>query len=340
MTYEIDGDQVVQAASQFAGTPFNKLSNAYNGAKNATLNPLAFGLIGSAIVGGKYEESRSHWENELKGGVDKWIATVNGLNKVAQTHDAAESATIINGPKMGRSSSSASTDGGSTTTDEAVVLGVGWTLAAENIAVAGILDTAAVMAPVAIAASIGWAAFSPLDDDLNQATGLWEAVHRSLDTFSASLEPGMGVLDAGWPQGQPSRTAFDNFMFRFGQEVADATTAAEANKTALDDLKNDLTSTQQTFLIEAAAALAAMIAAQVCVAIPVVGAAFEAIVEVIGGTLAAATAGTLAIIVNALYASFQALGEIAGHASFAEPAPASDDHPAHFTDVRIDWDRA
>ena len=341
MTYEIDGEQVVQAAGQFADMPLDKLSNAYNGAKNATLSPLAFGPIGAVVVGGSYEESRSHWENELKGGVDKWTATVNGLNRVAQTHDAAENATVINGSQMTSSSSSPGAGSGfSTTTGEAVLLGSGWALAAENVAIAGLLGTAAVMSRVAIAASIGWAAFSPMDDQLNRATGLWESVHHNLEAFPATLEPGMGVLDVGWPKGQPSRTAFDNFMFRFGQEVTDATAAAEANKTTLENLKDGLTTTQQTFLVEAAAALAAMIAAQVCVAIPVVGVAFEALVEVIGGTLSAATAGTVAIIMTALYASFQSLVEIAGQAKFAGPAPASDDHPAHFTDVRIDWDRA
>lgn len=343
-TYAIDGDGVVNAATQYAGTPYQKLDNAWQGAQNATLSPLAFGLVGSAVVQGDYESSRSRWETELKHGVDKWIDVIKALNKVAKTHHAAEQASTPNAD--GAVIKAASGDfsmpdlSSSRFSGELGALVVTWGLLIENLTIGAILASASAMAPAAIIATVAWAAFSPMDGELNHATSLWGVVERNLGDFQDALTPGTNILNTAWPAGQPNRTAFDNFMYQFNQEVDDAKAAATTNKGALDKLNSDLSQIQQSFLIEAIGVLVMMIASQALAVVPFVGPIFEALVQALGTGLAGVTTGTVGVIALAIATSGKQLLSLAGDASFAGAAPASDDHPPSFQQVKISWDNA
>lgn len=337
-TYEIDGKLVVEAAKQYAGTPFQNIGTAWKATQNAHLSPFAFGAVGTLVVGGDYENSRRHWEDELKNGVDKWIATVDGLNTVAKTHHAAELASTPNATSIKDDTGSAST-GNPQVYGEGAVLAITWGLLFENLAVGAVLATASALAPAAVIASIAWAAFSPMDSELNHASSEWGSVARSLNAFPDSLVPGDNILNNGWPAGQASRTAFDNYIYQYKQEVKDALSAATANKGALDKLNTDLTTIQRAFLIEALGILAVMLTSEMLSLVPIIGPVFEALLQVLGAGMAGVATETVAVIAAAIAFCGKNFFSLSGDVQFAGPAPSTKDHPPSFKQIKITWDR-
>jgi hypothetical protein len=88
-------EEIAQAAANFVGAPHSDMQDALNSVKNdCRLSSLAFGVIGSLLLSGPYETSRSAQESSLSAGVKLVDDVSSGLKRVAahwqdeQQHDS------------------------------------------------------------------------------------------------------------------------------------------------------------------------------------------------------------------------------------------------------------
>jgi hypothetical protein len=184
-------------------------------------------------------------------------------------------------------------------------------LAARNTMIAGTLTGSAALAPTALVATIAWASFTPMDDELNRAIEGWNHVQNSLgaDGLQGSVTNALQPLSDGWKEGD-DRQAFDTWMQKFHQDVTKAGDAAKTNSDALQKVMGDLDKIQLTFAGVAALNLFLMIDFEALQYAPYVGPIFAALLQAQGAIQSASTLSTVAAVLAVLKMGIEPLSKL------------------------------
>lgn len=332
---EINGKEIVRGAKEWvkADGPYSKLGSAKAKLEDAELGHLDFGIIGGFAFNDGYNDARDNHIKNLTEGVDKFKAMIEGLNTVARNHDAVEQANSVLPTTDDGDTDQAPVD--DSRDETAATIGIFFVLALENLAIATMLGVAGTMAPLALVGLVAWATFVPNDDALNDATSKWEDAKAALENYPDLLTAGQNVIDAAW-EGD-DKTTFDTFLSNFNIEVKDTKDQLEACKTTLEEVAEKLDEIQQGLLIVVLVALAAIIVAQALVAVPIIGAAFEAIKQALGGILGATTSSIVVLIIFVLV-QHKDFFLTTAQKTFDGEKPESDDVSFDDVALNIDWD--
>ena len=331
-----DPDKIDEAAKNVVSEPlaYMDLAKQYVD-KACDLHFLAFGVIGSAILGSAYHQSWQDQKDNLQGGVDKIKELGKGLSYVAANYRNAESANDPVGRKVDVSYTEPKGGDNSASFTEGAILAAGLELLPTYIGVATALGASSALAPTAIGATVAWALFTPDDDAVHKAIGGWGATSTQLG--AVGLDDALKPLDEGWTEGDALQ-AFNNWKTRFLTEIEQAKGAADKNKEALEKVLEAIEQVQTDFFIFAALSLAAIIAYTVLEKVPYIGPIAAVLKQLQGALVAVGAVGAVGAIVWILQEFVGPLKELwAGRKGFAE-LEVNAGGGNTFKDIQITWD--
>lgn len=341
-----NGEAIAKAAGEMSSEPlaYMKLAHQYT-EQACDLNPIAFGLICSMFLSSAYETSRSGLSDSIQQGAKQLETAAGGLVKVANTIAEAEVASAADARANrdpGYTYTKPQTTGGFGGVEGGIIAG-GWggaglaALLAKNIAVATANGASAALAPTAIVSTALWVLFTPMDNDIQEAKGGWDATKAQLDGVIGSTWEGIAkTLEDNWKG--DSKTAFDNWAQQFKAEVTQTADAASQNSQALVDIVQQIHLVQNAMAVFAFISLAAIIIFSIGEKLPFVGPAFTLAKNIQGAVLSTGTGvtisailaivgmgvGPLATIVSAVGTNFATLANNQGGGT-------------SFKDIKIDW---
>lgn len=341
-----NGEAIGKAAGEMSSEPlaYMKLAHQYT-EQACDLNPIAFGLVCSMILSSAYETSRSGLSDSIQQGAKQLETAAGGLVKVANTIAEAEVANAADAKANrdpGFTYTKPQTTGGLGGFEAGVIAG-GWggagltALIAKNLAVATANGASSALAPTAIASTILWALFTPMDSDIMEAKGGWDAAKAQLEGVTGTTWEGIAkTLEDNWKG--DSKTAFDNWAQQFKAEVTQTADAASKNSQALVDIVQQIHMVQNTMAVFAFISLAAIIVFSIGEKLPYVGPLFTLAKNIQGAILSSGTGvaitavlaivgmavGPLAAITSALGTNFATLANNQGGGT-------------SFKDIKIDW---
>lgn len=299
-----NGEAIAKAAGEMSSEPlaYMKLAHQYT-EQACDLNPLAFGVVCSVLLSSSYETSRSDLSGSIQEGVKQLETAAGGLVKVANTIAEAEVASAADAKANrdpGFTYTKPQTSGGLGGVEGGLIAG-GWggaglsALLAKNIAIATANGASAALAPTAIASTIAWLLFTPMDSDIQEAKGGWDATKAQLDGVVGTTWEGiLTSLGENWKG--DSKTAFDNWAGQFKAEVTQTAEAAAKNSQALVDMVQQIHTVQHTMAFFAFVSLAAIIVFSIGEKLPYVGPLFTLAKNIQGAIQSAGTITAISAI--------------------------------------------
>ncbi|WP_433229354.1 hypothetical protein [Actinomadura formosensis] len=339
-------EKIAETAGEMSSEPLSYMKVAHEYTEKACdLNPLAFGVICHFLFSSSYESSRSTLSNSIDAGAKQLKTASEGLVKVANTIAKAEIANSAD-TRAKRAPKSQYTKPSSSwgfAPKEGALTGAGWAgagigaLLAKNIAIATANGASKTLAPTAIASTILWALFTPIDSDIQEAIGGWNAAKTNLEGVTGGTWEGIAkTLDKNW-EGD-SKSAFDNWAEIFKKEVEQTAAAADKNSQALTELVQQLHFIQNAMFGFAMISLAAIIAFSIGENTPYVGIFFRVAKLIQGAILSAGTAASVTAVLGVAGIAIGPLQDIASAAglNFAK-LEVNLGGGTSFKDINIDW---
>lgn len=339
-------EKIAENAGEMSSEPLTYMKVAHEYIEKACdMNPIAFGLICSALFSSSYESSRSALSGSVDAGAKQLQTAAGGLVKVANTIAKAEVANSADAkakraPKIEYKEPAG---GGGFGTAEGIALGAGWAgagitaLLAKNIAIATANGASKALAPTAIMSTILWALFTPMDGEISKAIFGWNAAKTNLDGVTTGTWENIAKsLDKNW-EGD-SKSAYDTWADIFKKEVEQTAAAAEKNSQALTELVQQIHFIQNAMFGFALISLAAIIIFSIGENTPFVGPAFRVAKLIQGAVLSAGTAASVTAVLGVAGIAIGPLQEIASAAglNFAK-LEVNLGGGTSFKDINIDW---
>ena len=299
-----DPEKLIKLASAINNDPWAKMMQAVNTLDSGCkLDGRGFGTIGSAILGGSYDDARARFEQNAKDAADTISDAAVGLGNVANLYAQAET---TNASNLALSPVTASTDGiGPAGNDGFGSIAFGMGAYAGDIilfpifaAVQGSVTACAALAPAVFIAETMWMLTKPDDTELNGALGAWRSSANFVQNSRQDLQNVLSLLlDDAWPPGDGARPQFDTWMKALDGDLGQLQTAIAAAPDVFADAANEVHQTNQWLLVTVVAALAMMIALTACDVFFGAGeAAKNVVAAVLIGAVSSAVASVLAII--------------------------------------------
>ncbi len=299
-----DPEKLIKLASAINNDPWAKMMQATNTLDNGCrLDGRGFGTIGSAILGGSYDDARARFEQNTKDAASSINDAAIGLANVANLYAQAEG---TNASMLALSPITASTDGIAEAGNDgfgSVAFGLGAyagdiILFPIFVAVQGSITACAAMAPAVFIAETLWMLTKPDDTELNGALGAWRAAADDVQNSRSDLQNVLSLLlDDAWPPGDGARPQFDTWMKALDGDLGQLQTAIAGAPDVFANAANEVHQTNQWLLVTVVAALATMIALTACDVFFGAGeAAKNVVAAVLIGAVSSAVASVLAII--------------------------------------------
>jgi hypothetical protein len=349
-----DPDLIYQSAKLFLGDPLLQMEQAHQLVQErCKVSPLAFGVIGTPLLGGDYESARGYAEKNLNDGVDKVRETGEKLGAVAEKWgevDAHNTIMLLANPtpaalpplqSHGSPQMAQMITGGA-----GIGLGEGMEvialLVARNAMIATGLKACRELEIMSSVAVVLWLMFQPDEGSINEAIDSWNNTNSVLTACGNAVTAAVGPATKGWSG--DDRNAFDQYIVVLKNDLTDAATGAKTNADALLKIIGQLNDAQTTFLFIVMMAMVSIIILSVIAMSGTPAAPAAAMMKkMVGFEVAAATAEVLLGIYQTINDGLKPIKEWWSSANqlFARPrgsAPTvGGGSGTTFATVKINW---
>ena len=299
---QVDPDKLLDLANSVNANSYSPMLQTQQLVQACSLDAQAFGVIGSAIMGGSYESARSDFEQAAAAGAQTIYSGATGLANVATLYSQAENAntaTLSLSP-LSNTLSGAQTGGH----DGAGTFALGLGGFAAEVALTGLyaivmggVETCAALTPVAFAAVVMWGLTKPDDTEINQCLSNWGAASTHASESRTNLQQILrDKLEDAWPSGDGARPAFDAWMSDLDGNLAQYQTAIANVVPTISAAASDLHQANEAMLGVVLGAVATLIA---LTSLDIFFGAGEGAKTVVGAFLVAAI-GTTSVTITAV----------------------------------------
>lgn len=290
--------KALKALGEGEESPYHHILAARNQLTSATMPTMALGLAGAFFVGDEYEQSRKFFQENLEWGSNNFFFMLKALEKVGENHHATESANLIDPkdsdppPPQGLSIGWADLSTGL----QLIATAAAWGLAIRSMLVMTALRGAAKFSIAAIASTLLWAAFTPMDTALTEVHSKWESASAHLTKFNTELSSVLPQFARAWSDSEGSQT-FDDFVTKLKEEIAEGQLLVQQGAATLQSIHDHLNFRQYMWLAFTLGILILMITLQaIGSAFPPSAGAMRTIVEFVGGMLSKTVSTWIALI--------------------------------------------
>lgn len=283
--------QALKALAEGEDTPYVRIATAMRHVENTSMHPLAFGVIGGAMVKGEYEQSVTYLTEQLDKGAKTMKAVLAGLNRVAANNQGAEQANLID-PKDIKLPEVKATDSNAEKYIEGAALYF-WKIGLLSMLTGVVNEKSRTLAPTAGVAVLLWLLYMPDDEAISKAHSHWTHAADELDAFDRDLQQKMKALNDTWKG--PASDTFVSFMDGFKGEVDECLSAVRDNATVMARIQIVLTIAQHIAFVHAIANLIVLAALEILKMAPPTRAPATIAQQIVGGILSVTTGGQIAM---------------------------------------------